>query len=237
MRAFPRRSWLASLLGAAAVMLAVVASANKARRWHPRPAPTFTLSLQGAHGEALPMLRRGGRSIVLGRRGQRFSVVVRNRTARRVEAVVSVDGLDVLSGERVSPRRHRGYIVPARGQVRITGFRTSMRSVAAFRFSAPHESFAVQQGHGRRSLGVVKAAIFPERRAWRHARRKAAAKSKAPSARRPWQPRGGNLGTEFGEARESHVVGVRFIRQSRRPQRTLTLRYDELRRHRTRREH
>jgi hypothetical protein len=91
---------------------------------------------------------------------ERYTIRVSNPTPRRVEAVVTVDGLDVVDGESGDLRK-RGYIVPPYGEVRIEGFRTSLSNVATFRFSSVDGSYAGQQGKAR-NVGVIAVAIFEE---------------------------------------------------------------------------
>ena len=74
--------------------------------------------------------------------------------------MVTVDGLDVIDGE-TGDLRKRGYIVPAYGEVRIEGFRTSLADVATFRFSSVDGSYAGQKGKAR-NVGVIAVAIFEE---------------------------------------------------------------------------
>ncbi len=111
------------------------------------PAPTF--------------FQRGG-TYVLGQRGERYTLRITNHTGRRVEAVVSVDGRDVVDGKPADFRGKRGYLVPAWGQVEIDGWRLSRAEVAAFRFSSVADSYAAQTGSAR-EVCVIGAAIFPER--------------------------------------------------------------------------
>src|SRR5262249_40400658 len=85
---------------------------------------------------------------------------VTNPTDHRVEAVVSVDGLDVVDGEPGDLRK-RGYIVPPHGDVRIEGFRTSLDDVATFRFSSVDGSYAGQKGKARK-VGVSAVALCEE---------------------------------------------------------------------------
>jgi hypothetical protein len=101
-----------------------------------------------------------GRYYVLGDDGERYTIRVTNPTGNRVEAVVTVDGLDVVDGENGDLRK-RGYIVPAYGQVNIEGFRTSLADVATFRFSSVGNSYAGQKGKAR-NVGVIAVAIFEE---------------------------------------------------------------------------
>jgi hypothetical protein len=100
------------------------------------------------------------RFYVQGNLNQRYTIRITNPTPRRVEAVVTVDGLDVVDGE-AGDLRKRGYIVPAYGEVRIEGFRTSLSDVATFRFSSVDNSYAGRKGKAR-NVGVIAAAIFEE---------------------------------------------------------------------------
>jgi len=111
------------------------------------PAPTF--------------FQRGG-TYVQGELGARYTLRILNHTARRIEAVASVDGRDVVDGHPADFRSKRGYLVPAFGQVDIDGWRLSRAEVAAFRFSSVADSYAARTGSAR-EVGVIGAAIFPER--------------------------------------------------------------------------
>lgn len=111
-------------------------------------------------GETAPTYALKDRFYVQGNAGERYTIRVTNPTPRRVEAVVSVDGLDVVDGDPGDLRK-RGYIVPAYGEVRIEGFRTSLDDVATFRFSSVDNSYAGQKGKAR-NVGVIAVAIFEE---------------------------------------------------------------------------
>jgi hypothetical protein len=122
----------------------------------------FTVELVGEDGRVLETYAHRGRSYVLGMSGGRYSIRVKNPTARRVEAVISVDGLDVIDGENADFTGKRGYVVPAYGELVVDGFRTSTTQVAAFRFSSVDESYAERKGKGR-NVGVIGVAIFDEK--------------------------------------------------------------------------
>ena len=111
-------------------------------------------------GDTAPTYAFKDRYYVQGNVGERYTIRVTNPTPRRVEAVVTVDGLDVVDGEGGDLRK-RGYIVPAYGTVNIEGFRTSLDDVATFRFSSVDGSYAGQKGKAR-NVGVVAVAIFEE---------------------------------------------------------------------------
>jgi len=128
------------------------------------------VALNDDSGHALPAFFAGGRTYAIGEAGQRYTVVVTNETGVRVEAVASVDGLDVLDGKPASFTK-RGYLVPAGGSVEIDGFRQTSDHVAAFRFGSVRDSYAARTGSDR-NVGIVGVAIFTPRNAppwpWTH---------------------------------------------------------------------
>jgi hypothetical protein len=179
----------------------------------------------------LPTFAHEGRRFVLGSIGDRYRIRVTNPTAQRVEAVVSVDGLDAIDGRTASVAK-RGYIVPAFGTITIDGWRTSLDTVAAFRFSSVHDSFASRTGRDR-NVGVVGVAFFRESQPvqWRPPR---VARGAAPS---PAAGAGGTtsqapsaapgLGTQFGESHDSRVEETSFVRADTLPANVSELRYDD----------
>jgi len=103
-----------------------------------------------------------GETHVLGQQGERYVLRVHNRSSQRIEAVVSVDGLDVIDGQAADYAHKRGYLVEAYGSVDIDGWRLSNREAAAFRFAAVADSYAAKTGRPR-NVGVIGVAVFPER--------------------------------------------------------------------------
>ena len=99
---------------------------------------------------------------MVGEEGRRYSIVLKNRSNLRLEAVLSVDGLDVLDGRKASVTKP-GYILAPKGQLVVDGFRQNTEAVAAFRFGPVRESYANEKYHETRNVGVIGAAIFNER--------------------------------------------------------------------------
>ncbi len=63
-----------------------------------------------ASAQRLPTFDQGGRQYVLGTMGDRYQVRVVNPTGARIEAVVSVDGLDAVDRRSPGGLGKRGYI-------------------------------------------------------------------------------------------------------------------------------
>ncbi len=122
----------------------------------------YSVQIEDERGGALSTWQHRGSTYVLGSYGQRYNVRVFNHTGQRVEAVVTVDGRDAISGAVGDYVRQRGYIVPPWGSVLVEGFRQSHSSVAAFRFTSPGDSYSGRMGTPH-NVGVVGVAVFRER--------------------------------------------------------------------------
>ena len=142
-----------------------MASAVEPQRTWPRFASRVrrlvSFALRDGSGRLLPGLNVGDRWFVIGEQGRRYSIVLRNETDYRLEAVMSVDGLDVMDGRAASLRK-RGYILQPRQRIVVDGWRRSMNTVAAFRFSSVADSYAERKHGDSRNVGVIGVAIFNE---------------------------------------------------------------------------
>ena len=122
----------------------------------------YGVDLIGENGGTMGTYQLNGRFYVLGQVGERYTIRVTNPTDRRVEAVISVDGLDAIDGKTADFVTKRGYIVPPRGELRVDGFRVSTSHVATFRFSSVAASYAGRKGQAR-NVGVIGVALFAEK--------------------------------------------------------------------------
>ena len=112
-------------------------------------------------GQRLPVYRHAGRSYVAGRPGARYAIGLRNQTGERVLAVLSVDGVNAVSGETAAWGQ-TGYVLGPQVPYQITGWRKSDQEVAAFEFTALAESYAARTGRPA-NVGVIGVAVFRER--------------------------------------------------------------------------
>ena len=119
------------------------------------------VGLRDGRGRFLSGFTAGGDNFVSGIKCERYTIVVRNHSPGRVEAVVSVDGLDVIDG-RPAALKKRGYLLEAHDEVEIDGFRTSSDEVAAFRFGSVASSYAAKKHGETRNVGVIGVALFHE---------------------------------------------------------------------------
>lgn len=113
-----------------------------------------------ATGQTLPVYAHGGKLYVAGQPGQRYSVQVTNRTRGRVLAVISVDGVNVISGETAASEQS-GYVLSPHQSYDIAGWRKSTDEVASFHFTALPDSYAARTGRPG-NVGVIGVAVFRE---------------------------------------------------------------------------
>jgi hypothetical protein len=151
------RFWLCLLVFSVFTSVGCPASAHP-----PRGEAPYSIDIEDEYGTPLRTFEHDGELFVLGSYGQRYAIVLRNHSARRVEAVVTVDGRDVVSGRVGDFVRERGYVLAPYATLRIDGFRKSFEEVAAFRFSTPEGSYSSRLGTPE-NVGVIGAAFFPER--------------------------------------------------------------------------
>lgn len=94
--------------------------------------------------------------------GQRYKLYFYNSDAKQpYEVVATVDGIDVISGQKGSVQ-NAGYIIYPKQALTIEGFRKSSSDVAAFRFSKPQDSYAAHSVAGDvNNTGVIGVAVYP----------------------------------------------------------------------------
>jgi hypothetical protein len=112
-------------------------------------------------GATLPVHYHRGEYWVAGVPGAKYAIDIRNASGRRVLAVTSVDGVNVVSGETASTAQ-TGYVFGGWQRYGINGWRKSNSDVAAFEFTASPNSYAERTGRPR-DVGVIGVALFLER--------------------------------------------------------------------------
>jgi hypothetical protein len=156
---FRRRTVLATILGtclATAVTAIGLSDATSAFA-----DPVDLQVIDRATHQPLRVWRHDGRLFVAGRPGARYSLRVTNNTDGRVLVVMSVDGVNILTGETAGYDQ-RGYIFDAHDSYEVTGWRKSTTEVAAFAFAPLPQSYAARTGRPA-DVGVIGMAVFDEK--------------------------------------------------------------------------
>ncbi|MBQ0215164.1 hypothetical protein OSB94_04520 [Proteus vulgaris] len=99
--------------------------------------------------------------LLYGKENERYIIFLHNTSSRKIyEAIITVDGLDVISGT-VGSYENRGYLLRSGETLFIEGFRKNDQQVAAFRFSLPDEGYVNYNVQGdKRNIGVIGVALF-----------------------------------------------------------------------------
>lgn len=153
----PRRH--AALGVACALLLPGLPACAHDARDRGQPVAVSLIDRQG--GQALPLYRKDGRAYVPGSPGSRYAIRLANRTGGRVLVVLSVDGINVISGQTAALGQ-TGYVLDPWRSHDIAGWRKSDTEVAAFEFAALGASYAARTGRPT-NVGVIGAAMFLEK--------------------------------------------------------------------------
>lgn len=135
-------------------------------------------------GQRLPLYYHQGEYWVAGQPGSSYAVDIKNRSRGRILAVLSIDGINAISGQAAVAVPDDGYVLGGRQQWAISGWRKSDQQVAAFYFSHSEDSYAARTGRPR-DIGVIGVAVFREREPQPQPpilRNREAQKSSAPAA-------------------------------------------------------
>ena len=112
-------------------------------------------------GERLTPYRYGGKLYVAGTPGERYAIELRSLRGERVLTVVSVDGVNVLTGQTAATLQS-GYVLDGGQSFAVNGWRKSMDDVAQFVFTDLPDSYAARTGRPG-NVGVIGVAVFREK--------------------------------------------------------------------------
>ena len=208
-----------------------------------------------ARSETLQTWSYRGASWVAGRPGNRYAVRLTNRSGARVLVVLSIDGVNAVSGETAATGQ-TGYVLAPYQATEITGWRKSLTEAAAFYFTALPDSYAARTDRPD-NVGVIGVAVFTEKprevvrrptqppvlrgdvdqesRPGRSMRESESSMRAAPSAAAAPESKSAGmarderldrLGTGHGEREYAPTTNTIFDRASDRPNEVVRIRYD-----------
>lgn len=187
-------------------------------------------------GQTLETWSHRGRLYVVGTPGNRYAISLRNRSSERVLTVLSVDGVNAVSGQTAAATQS-GYVVAPGQNAEIAGWRKNLDEVAAFYFTSVSDSYAGRSGRPQ-NVGVIGVAVFREYappplrpQPWLNQRdlSDAPAAAAAPSGRMETQKSRAaeeRLGTGHGERLDARVDSTEFRRASSAPAEIVSIYYD-----------
>jgi hypothetical protein len=149
------RHCAALAMATAAIGLACVTRA------HADPAPVDLQVVDRDTGQPLKVWRHDGHLFVAGAPGDRYGLRVTNHTDGRVLVVMSVDGVNIFSGETAGYGQG-GYVFAPYQSYELDGWRKSLSEVADFTFTRLPQSYAALTGRPA-NVGVIGIAVFYEK--------------------------------------------------------------------------
>lgn len=198
-------------------------------------------------GRQLPVYWHEGRAYVVGKPGNEYAVRVRNRQRDDVLGVISVDGVNVITGETATAGQS-GYVLAPYRQFDISGWRKNMSSTAAFYFTALPDSYAARTGRPD-NVGVIGVALYRKKAepaavvappaapfaSGQLSRKEASSDASGAGDAAQNAPRAAaaerddRLGTGHGRVEASYTRQVGFERATSDPAETVTIYYDSYR--------
>jgi hypothetical protein len=201
-------------------------------------------------GQFLPVHWHEGRAYVVGKPGNEYQINVKNRAGEDLLAIMSVDGVNVLSGKTASATQGGGYVLSPWENTSIKGWRKSMEEVAAFYFTSLGDSYAGRTGRPD-NVGVIGVALYQRKAAEpppppavsvapeQHRNRiqegaadsasGALSRSEDRVEKRALQSPSAPLGTGHGRRETAPTYFVEFQRRSSEPVETIAIYYDSYR--------
>jgi hypothetical protein len=203
---------------------------------------------------ALPVYVHEGRHYVAGQPGNEYEIRLRNRQRADILTVVSVDGVDVVTGD-TADWQHSGYVLGPQQGFGVKGWRKSLDRTAAFYFTALPDSYAARTGRpdhvgvigvavlrkkpepvaqyspaplarGSESVASAPPGIADQRSVARDAAGVAARGEAPASAPGNTAQKSARLGTGHGRSETSVVTYTEFERASATPAEIITIYYD-----------
>lgn len=151
----PNRRHVLSLIAVAAI----VATSTAACAANP---PVVDMQVVDRNeSRVLPLWRHGGDAFIAGQPGNRYALRLTNRSRERVMVVLSVDGVNAITGDTATVSQD-GYVLNPWETYDVIGWRKTNADAAAFYFTALSDSYAGRTGRPD-NVGVIGAAVFRER--------------------------------------------------------------------------
>lgn len=127
-------------------------------------------------GRPVAAYHKDGRCFIEGRESTEYTLKFRNNSWKRVLAIFSVDGVEVIKG-KAAAESENGYVVDAFSSIEVKGYRIDDANVAAFKFGGTQKSYSnlvgaatvnpvtkeVEYKKDTRNNGVIGVRVFEEK--------------------------------------------------------------------------
>ena len=115
------------------------------------------------NGSRCKQYHHDGKIFIEAKDGSEYTIELKNNTWKRILAVCSVDGLDILTG-KTAVEGNPGYVISGMSSGKFDGFRVSDEKIAKFVFGKKGASYAASKEDGsERNVGVLGIRVFEEK--------------------------------------------------------------------------
>lgn len=121
----------------------------------------LTFELITENGNKITEFNKDGLTYVEGRKGSKYKIRVTNNTPSRIKAIISVDGLDIITGKRAMSNGG-GYVIDPYATQIFNGWRINDNEVREFFFTNQKNSYNAKTGNDTNNLGVIGVVAYKE---------------------------------------------------------------------------
>ena len=112
------------------------------------------------NGKEVTKYDHDGKVFIEGRKGSEYEIVVDNLTSLNKKVVISVDGLNIISGDK---KWEQGYVIKPYARIKIPGWLKDNSTAAKFEFSSKKDSYNSKNDEGQStSIGVIGCLVYDE---------------------------------------------------------------------------
>lgn len=113
------------------------------------------------NGKTIKQYLHQGSTYIEAKEGSEYSIKIKNEQLGRKLAVITVDGVNVISGKPHVEGDTQGYIIDGFASIDIKGFRKDLDSVGAFKFCNKGKSYCNEKGL-KGNNGVIGVKLYRE---------------------------------------------------------------------------
>jgi hypothetical protein len=136
-------------------------------------------------GNTVKEYTKDGKTFIEAKHGSEYTIKIKNNTARRVLAVVSVDGINVVTGQVATPE-DTGYVINGYGSLNLQGYRKDEEGGGRFKFTDKSSGYSKEVDGTGVNSGVIGVTIFPEKYTIHDLIRDSQPRPFMPSPIKPW---------------------------------------------------
>lgn len=114
------------------------------------------------NGKSVRRYSHQGNHYIDGRVGTEYSIKLQNNFSTRKLFVISVDGINVISGKPATDDPHNGYIVEGYDSMNLIGYRIDNENVASFKFVDSSKSYSKDITGSSSNVGVIGVRMYDE---------------------------------------------------------------------------